>query len=300
MGLTSPSSESKTITLRDGRALGYGEWGANEGIPVFFFHGTPGSRILTRVFHEPAENKGIRLIGVDRPGYGLSDPKEDRTLRDFVDDVAELADALELDRFGVMGASGGSPYTLACARYLPDRVLGAVVLCGVGPPESWDEPTRTILEQGVANPEMAEAQMQQALVMARDDRQTIIDSIIPNVPESMRPVAESKPELINAYIDHTVEALAQGTGGTMVEQRLVLKPWGFDLGDLKVPVRLWCGGKDVLLPQAHWMAEKIPGAQLRIDEEAGHIDGLWIGSDLIDMMLDCLAETERVQSGSAG
>lgn len=294
------SLEAKTITVKDGRTVGYGEWGAPEGVPVFFFHGTPGSRILTRVFHEPAENKGIRLIGVDRPGYGLSDPKEDRTLRDFVEDVSELADALKLDRFGVMGASGGSPYVLACAEYLADRVLGAVVLCGVGPPESWDEQARTILEQGAANPEMTEAQLQQFLVMVRDDRQTIIDSLIPNVPESMRPVAESKPELINAYIDHTVEALAQGTSGTIAEQRLVLEPWGFELSDLKVPVRLWCGGKDVLLPQARWMAEKIPGAQLRVDEEAGHIDGLWIGSVLIDLMLECLAESEEVQSGSAG
>jgi pimeloyl-ACP methyl ester carboxylesterase len=288
--LKTSSLEEQTANVRDGRAIGYGEWGSPDGVPVFFFHGTPGSRILTRVFHEPAEAQGIRLIGTDRPGYGLSDPKEDRTLSDFVSDIEDLAEFLGIDRFGVMGASGGSPYTLACAHEFPNRVLGAVVLCGIGPPECWDEPTRTMLEQASANPAATETQLQQALAMVNESRQTFIDSIIQNSPESMRSVAESKPELVNAYIDHTIEALRQGPGGTLVEQHLVLKPWEFDLADIRVPVRLWCGGKDVLLPQAHWMADRIPGAHLRVDEEAGHIDGLWIGPDLIEMMLLCFAD----------
>ena len=296
--LKTSSLEDQTAKVRDGRTVGYGEWGSPDGVPVFFFHGTPGSRILARVFQEPAQEKGIRLIGTDRPGYGLSDLKEDRTVSDFVSDIEDLAEFLDIDRFGVMGASGGSPYTLACAHRFPDRVLGAVVLCGVGPPESWDEPTRTMLEQATANPEMSETNLQQALVSVRDSRQTVIDSIIQNVPESMRSVAESKPELINAYVDHTIEALRQGTRGTMVEQQLVLKPWGFDVADIRVPVRIWCGGKDVLLPQAHWMADRIPRAHLRVDEEAGHIDGLWIGPDLIDMMLLCFADAGAGSGGS--
>lgn len=217
---------------------------------------------------------------------------------EYVSDIGDLAESLEIDRFGVMGASGGSPYTLACAHQFSDRVLGAVVLCGVGPPEGWDEPTRTMLEQSLTNPEMTEANLNQAVTAARENRQVIGDSIIQTVPESMRSVAESKPELLDAYIDHTIEALRQGTGGTLVDQRLVLEPWGFNLEDIRVPVRIWCGGKDALLPQARWMAERIPDAKLRVDEEAGHIDGLWIGPDLIDMMLLCFADAGVASRGT--
>ena len=76
-------TESQTFGLKDGRLLGYGEWGDSDGIPVFLFHGTPGSRILTRAFDAAARDKGFRLIGVDRPGYGLSTFQEGRTILDF-------------------------------------------------------------------------------------------------------------------------------------------------------------------------------------------------------------------------
>lgn len=292
--MSSSTLESQTATLRDGRAIGYGEWGTPDGVPVFFFHGTPSSRILTRVYHEPAEAKGIRLVGADRPGFGLSDPKEDRLLSDFVSDIEDLAQFLEIDRFGVMGASGGSSYTLACAHYLSDRVLGAVVACGLGPPESWDEPTRTMIEQGAADRhQMAEAQAKQTVTMSSESRKNLIDSIIQGAAESKRAVAESQPELVNAFVDQSVEAYRQGASGTVVEQELITRPWGFDLEDIHVPVRIWCGGKDLLLHQARWMAERIPGAKLRVDEDAGHIDALWIGPDLIDMMVSCLADPTR-------
>ena len=99
-----------SITLRDGRRLSYLEFGALDGEPVLFFHGTPGSRL----FYHPDEsiliNLGIRLITVDRPGYGRSDPKPNRTYLDWPDDVEQLVTKLKLDRFAIAGHSGGGPH----------------------------------------------------------------------------------------------------------------------------------------------------------------------------------------------
>ncbi len=121
--------------LPDGRELAYAEYGDVTGRPVFFFHGAPGSRL----FHPPDDvtrGAGVRLICVDRPGYGGSTFQPDRRILDWPKDVAALADRLGLDAFAVTGHSAGSPHTLACAYCLPDRVKAAAILCGVGPVEA--------------------------------------------------------------------------------------------------------------------------------------------------------------------
>ncbi len=113
-----PASD-KTIQLHDGRALGYAEYGGSERKALFYFHGAPGTRLEARVFAEQAVRVGIRLIAVDRPGMGLSSFKARRRLLDWPDDVVELADCLHIDRFAVIGVSGGGPYVLVCAYKFP-------------------------------------------------------------------------------------------------------------------------------------------------------------------------------------
>src|SRR5262245_24684441 len=98
------------IRLKDGRLLGYAEYGASSGAPVIFFHGMPGARVEGALAHEAAARANVRLIVPDRPGYGLSDFQPRRRIIDWQRDVAELADALSLERFGVGGISGGGPY----------------------------------------------------------------------------------------------------------------------------------------------------------------------------------------------
>lgn len=290
------SEESKTLVLEDGRDLGYGEWGASEGLPVFFFHGTPGSRILARAFHSAAEEKGIRLIGVDRPGYGLSTFQDSRTTLDYPKDVVQLADHLAIDGFGVMGASGGGPYVLACAHAMPDRVFGGLAICSVGPPESWNEVTREQLEANAENPDPLEQQLTAFPMMAEADRPGLLKNLIAGVQPKYRLVAEARPELLEAFIDHHVEGQRQGARGSIYEAQLVVKPWEFDLESIRVPVRIWCGSADPLATDARYMAEKLPESQLKIEEGAGHIDGLWITEELLDMMkaLDPRSESTAV------
>ncbi len=281
------SKESQTFTLADGRDVGYGEWGDPNGAPVFFFHGTPGSRILTKTFEESANKKGIRLIGTDRPGYGLSTLHEGRTVLDHADDVRQLADHLGVDGFGVAGASGGGPYVFACAHEFPERVFGGLAICTVGPPESFSDEMRQMFEAVAANPEQSEQQMGMMIQMVEADRAGYIKNLLENaITDKWRPLAEQKVHMLEAFVDHHVEGQRNGAAGSLQEQKLILEPWGFDVEDIKVPIRIWVGALDVLAPHAHWLHEKLKDSRLEVVEEAGHIDAMWITDEVLEPLVE--------------
>ena len=123
-----------TVTLPDGRAMAYAEFGAPDGRPVFWFHGTPGGRWqIPPDAPDAARQRGLRLIGIDRPGTGGSSHDPQRTLLSWARDLERVADALGIEQFAVIGLSGGGPYVLACAHELADRMGVGVSLGGVGP-----------------------------------------------------------------------------------------------------------------------------------------------------------------------
>src|SRR5438105_813270 len=136
--ITPPRLEG-IITLDDGRRLGFAEFGPARGRAVFWLHGTPGARRqIPEEARVVAEELGVRIIGLDRPGVGASSPFLYSSFLDFTVDVAEVADRLGVDRFAMIGLSGGGPYVLACAYAMPDRVTAAGVLGGVAPTKGDD------------------------------------------------------------------------------------------------------------------------------------------------------------------
>jgi pimeloyl-ACP methyl ester carboxylesterase len=114
-----------TIELPDGRALAYVERGPEDGAPVIFHHGTPGSRAGHHPDPGVYAESGVRAVSYDRAGYGRSDRLGGRDVVDVVGDISVLADGLGFGRFAVMGVSGGGPHALACGALLPDRVTRA-------------------------------------------------------------------------------------------------------------------------------------------------------------------------------
>ena len=129
---------NQQVKLRDGRMLGYAEYGSPDGKPVFYFHGFPGSRLdwlLTDPDNTAAE-QNARIIAVDRPGMGLSDYQRGRKIADWPDDVIELANALQVDSFSVLGISGGGPYAVSCAFGIGDRLARCGIVCGMGPADA--------------------------------------------------------------------------------------------------------------------------------------------------------------------
>jgi pimeloyl-ACP methyl ester carboxylesterase len=282
-----------TITLRDGRTLGYAEYGDASGTPGFYFHGHPGSRFEAQLAHEAAAERGIRVIALDRPGYGRSSYQQGRRILDWPVDVAEVADGLGIERFGVLGASGGGPYALACGYALGDRVTRAGIVSGVGPYGApgvtagmrWQN--RVGFQLGARYPVLARLIMRS---MARQVRRNP-DRVVEAVAHAMSGAdAETvrRPHVRRALAEDIGEAFRQGHLGAALDVVLLGRAWGFALRDVTVPVHLWQGEADVLVPPAmgRHMAAQLPDCHARLFPGEGHLL-------VIDHMAEILAEFRR-------
>lgn len=279
-----------TVTLRDGRTLAYAEYGHARGVPAFYFHGTPGGRLEGRHLDQAARLYNVRLIAVDRPGYGRSDFKRDRQLTDWPDDVADLADALALDRFAVVGLSGGGPHAQACAAAMPDRVSAAAIVSGAGSPESAldgrGRVARMFIRAMLAlTPIFAWWVALWAAFWAPRARQWMM-------PRSVDRVVMRRREVREAFAEEVRDALRPG--GRAMAQDLVLfsRPWGFAPADAgAVPVLLWHGDHDKIVPVriGRYFAREIPGCRATFVEDGGH---MMIVDRAFDIM-SALSETVR-------
>lgn len=269
---------NSTIPLSDNRTLAYAEYGDPNGTPVFFIHGSPGSRL----FHPPEDvtkRLGVRLICTDRPGYGESTFQPNRVLLDWASDIAQLADHLGFDKFAIVGHSGGGPHTLACAYALPDRISAAGVVAGAGPMDTpnatdgmiflhrlgftlgrympwsaWYEMVKFIFREIAADPSIA------------------IDRDKDTWPAADREILTT-PEIRELCVRSDMEAYRHGLLAFAWDARLLTRPWGFKLEEIKVPVHLWHGTLDnsTTLVMARYMEEKIPNCNLTICEDEAHM-----------------------------
>jgi pimeloyl-ACP methyl ester carboxylesterase len=258
------SSDALVLRLRDGRDLGWAEQGDPDGTPVLLFHGLPGSRLIRHPDGSIATRLGIRLITFDRPGIGLSTPQPKRRILDWPRDVAEFADAQGLERFAVLGWSGGGPYALATAHELPDRVthLGLVAsvtpLAGTTFTRHLSPDLRRNARIGRLVPWLVhQAVQREARTFARDPEAALREAF------AKGPACDSAtlddPALLRMQIDSRREAYRKGTSGVYREALLYMRPWGFDPADVRVPVQLWHGDEDETLapPMGRHLAETL-------------------------------------------
>jgi pimeloyl-ACP methyl ester carboxylesterase len=274
-----------TALTRDGRTLAYLERGAADGQPVFALHGTPGTR-LTRPADEtlPARH-GVRWITYDRPGYGLSEPRPGRSVADAPEDIATIADALGLERFAVVGGSGGAPHALACGALLGDRVTRVGALVTPAPPdaENFDfyeglaDLNVREFNAALEGREAIEAFLQPYVDGIRVDVDGVIEQVLAELPEIDRERA-SKPEQRALMRESWTESVRQGSSGWADDDLAFAKPWGFDLQDVTVEVRVWQGELDVLTPRPHgeYVASRLPNGRFELFEGGGHfIEDEW-------------------------
>ena len=268
--------EEKRIQLRDGRWLGYTESGAPAGLPVLFFHGFGTTRVICPP-DAAARQLGIRLIAVDRPGLGLSTPLPGRRLLDWPPDVTQFADALELDRFSIVGWSGGGPYALACARALGDRISSIALVSAAAP---LAKTTRTdYLRRFDRNAVIVAGKAPWVVRLAmwhwgrgqRRDAEAFFEKSLAEMCAADQEVL-SEPQLRSRMIANSAELYRQGGRGMYDEALVLARPWGFDPSEIRVPVEIWHGQRDEVVPfgmSAH-LAESIPGARLRVFPDEGH------------------------------
>jgi pimeloyl-ACP methyl ester carboxylesterase len=274
-----PESEApRSVTLSDGRTLAYAEYGDPSGSPVFYFHGFPGSRLEPSVSRDAMSRLGLRVIAADRPGFGQSDPKPGRRIVDWPADVAELADALELPRFAVMGVSGGGPYSLACAHEIPDRLTQAAVVCGVGPFDAEGATTGMNTMNRILFGSARYTELLPRLFMAfmaraiRKDPAKAMQQMISRMPEPDRAVLSS-PGFMDEFAKGASESFRQGVRPAGYEASLYARDWGFRLGDIEREVHLFQGELDVNVPpvMGRWQANALRNCRARFYPEEGHI-----------------------------
>jgi len=267
-----------TITLSDGRILAFAEYGDPAGKPVFFFHGTPGSRFF-RPPDEITHRLGVRLVCFDRPGYGESAFQQKRTLLNWPKDVAQVADHLGISRFAVAGHSGGGPHTLACAYALPDRIIAAATISGAGPV---DAPGATvgmtsINKFGFKFGRYVPWPIGYFLIWLIYHNRCSDPAKAMDNDKGKRPLADDEliemPEVRNTCLQSELEAFRPGIKGMAWDVRLITSPWKFLLHDIKGPVHLWHGTTDDLtsVPMVRYMAQEIPNSHLTLFEGEAHL-----------------------------
>lgn len=269
-----------TVEREGGHVLKVAEDGDPSGVPVFALHGTPGSRLLYPKHVEDARSKGIRLIGYDRPGYGGSTVLPGRRVSNVAGEVATIADALEIERFGVWGHSGGGAPALACAALQPKRVVAASSLAavailaadGIDPLAGAGEYNREDFALMMSDRSTWEAKVQkEATEMASataEELRAMFDSLLSEVDR-----AALSTELTEFLVRQVREGLRTGGDGMRDDNLSTILPWGFELGSIHVPVQVWHGEQDRFVPFSHgqWIASHLRRGEIHLEPNEGHI-----------------------------
>lgn len=259
---------------------------------MFLLHGTPGCRIGPRPRSAILHRLGVRLICFDRPGYGESDRQPGRRVADAAADVSVIADSLGLDKFAVVGRSGGGPHALACAALLSERMTRVAVLVGLAPREAeadgldWlDGMTDLNVTEyeAVSSGYAAIAAVTRATAEAvRADPASLLAKLQPELPgPDLRVITD--PGIRSLLKAAYAEALRMSPDGWIDDALAFCAPWGFDPAAVSVPVLLWHGANDNLSPVSHarWLARRIPSAVVVIQAGAAHFGAIDVLPDIL-------------------
>ena len=274
--------ETGTHRLPDGRTLAFCEFGDPDGDPVFHAHGVPSSRLEGALLHDAARRYGFRVISTDRPGIGRSTYLSGRRFLDYPRDIACLADALGLDKFGVMGGSGGGAHTAVCAYAIPDRLTVNLTMC---PFTNFAQfPAPEALLSGAEAVTWRMARISPVLVFAmcgamalavrgigkRYERWAATAASKAQGPDGE--VARANPEKMAMMGRVTAEAFAQGGRGVAVDTMIQYSDWGFRLAELRGRIQLFHGTEDELVPFefGRYIADNAPHCEFHALEGWGH------------------------------
>jgi pimeloyl-ACP methyl ester carboxylesterase len=263
----------------DDRVLAVEVSGAPDGTPVFLLHGSPGSRRGPKPRSSVLYRQGVRLICYDRPGYGSSTRMPQRRVADAAGDVRAIADHLGVERFAVVGRSGGGPHALACAALLPERVVRTAVLVGLAPTDAagldWfqgmsaaNANTHTTAKRDTVR---LTHEMRELAAQTAADPESLIESLRTQAsPPDLRFMQSViyRRMLADSYAD----ALEIGPYGWLDDILAFRDYWGFELDAIERPVRLWHGAHDTFAPASHsrWLATRIPRAEVHVQYGAAH------------------------------
>ena len=264
----------------DGRVLSVESLGDPEGKPVFLLHGTPGGRNGPRPRGIVLYRLGIRLISYDRPGYPGSDRDPGRTVATAAENVRTIADYFGIDRFSVVGRSGGAPHALACAALLPDRVISAAALGSLAPYDAdgldWNagmtESNRRAYDYANADHDALRAMLIEQAERVSKGSEGLLKALWSEMDDHDKEVVDDIA-LRRIIAEIHVGALSDNRVDGWVDDVIALRSrWGFEPAKIAVPVKLWGGKDDVFSPVGHtyWLAQQINGAEVEIEDGKAH------------------------------
>ena len=268
------------VEAGDGRRLRVREAGDPSGVPVLFLNGTPGSSLMYEPHVRDAEEKGIRLVSWDPPGYGGSTRHEGRSVADDAANASAVCDALGIERFCVWGISGGGPHALALAALLPDRCAAAAALAPLAPYDADGlDFTEGMGEQNIEEiGAIFEGEERHREVLERD--RAVLSSITPEqLVEAWQSllgpadVAVTNGRLASYILDCVRDGVRQSLDGWIDDDLAFVRPWRFELGAIRVPVLHWQGEQDQFVPFGHgvWLSKRIPDVESRLSADDGHL-----------------------------
>jgi pimeloyl-ACP methyl ester carboxylesterase len=269
-----------TVRTPDGRDLEVVRHGPPDAFPLVFHCGTPNAPAEFAQLFDAVDGKRWQLIAHARPGYAGSTRQPGRSVADIAADVAAILDAYGLGRFAVLGWSGGGPHALACAALLPERCTSAASLAGVAPYEA--EGLDFLAGMGPENVEEFGAaahdhEQLRAFLTAyadgmRDIRAEAVAASLGGLVDDVDRAALTG-ELAEALARMLRRAVSTGIDGWFDDDLAFVKPWGFELDAIRVPVSVWQGAHDMMVPFAHgqWLAAHVPGAQVHLYDDEGHL-----------------------------
>ncbi len=289
----------RLVRLPDGRDLDVIVDGPDSTSALLLINGSPTGVVASPQEVAAAAAHGLRFVTFGRPGYADSTRLPGRSVADVAPDIRLLAAEIGIDRLFVIGWSGGGPHALACAALLPDLVAGAATMAGVAPydaegldwlegmaPENHEE-----FGAAVADPVALQGLLER---YAADLRDVTGDQVADSLGELIPPV--DRAALTGDFAGHTAalfrDAVRTGIWGWFDDDLAFIRDWGFGLGEIRVPVSVWQGTEDAMVPFAHgrWLADHVPGATARLLDGEGHLS---LGVVAFDRIVDELVDGDR-------
>ena len=279
------------VRLPDGRRLDLRVSGPAGGFPLVFHHGTPGAATPIRALERAAHARGLRLVTTSRPGYGDSTPQPGRSVVDVVADTAAVLAAIGAGRCLIAGWSGGGPHALACGARLA-ATAAVLVIAGIAPYgaagldymagmgyDNIVEISTALKGEHQLRPYLLD-QREQLKDATDADLVASLDTVLPDVDRAVLTGEFGEDDAANFR-----EALRTGVEGWLEDDIAITRPWGFGLEEISVPVMIWQGSADLMVPFSHgqWLASQLPGASAHLEEGEGHLS---VALGALDRMLD--------------
>ncbi|TFB25012.1 alpha/beta hydrolase [Filobacillus milosensis] len=273
------STQNSRFELKDGRILGFNQYGKEDGYPILLFHGTPNSRLMYQPDSNDLEQLNAKLIILERPGYGISDPQPQQTVSDWTHVVKEFINFYSINKFSVAGISGGAPYALACSYHFTNQVETCSIISGFAPININKELTNGMSSSnqiGFSLASKAPWLLKQILKpiakKVRKNPEETFDKFMSSFAKNDQAIIK-QPSVRNKFIKDMKQAYSQGINGHYEDLIRLVKPWGINLEEISVPVNIWQGEQDQNVPisMARYYDKTLPNSKLHLYEQEGHL-----------------------------